>query len=137
MMLLLPAKPESRLVRSGGRHRSRTVLMEVPRNSFSNQPDSHSWCGRKLRSTVATILIFHEVDDVEAWLASPRRGETGKQLGWRFREFVDPAGSNRVGLIVEVDDADAALAMISDPAAMEPAKLDGVRLDTGVALVEG
>ena len=86
---------------------------------------------------MATILIFDEVGDVEAWLASPRRGEIGKQLGWTFREFVDPAGSNRVGLIVEVDDADAALAMFSDPAAMEPARLDGVRLDTAVALVEG
>jgi hypothetical protein len=86
---------------------------------------------------VATVLIFHEVDDVEAWLASPRRGEIGKQMGITFREFVDPAGSNRVGLIVEVDDADAFLATLTDPAALEPARLDGVRLDTAVALVEG
>jgi hypothetical protein len=53
------------------------------------------------------------------------------------REFVDPSGSNRVGMIVEVDDVNTALAMMSDPAASEPARLDGVRLDTVVALVEG
>jgi len=86
---------------------------------------------------VATVLIFHEVDDVQAWLASPRRAQIGEQLGWTFREFVDPAGSNRVGLIVEVTDVDAALAMMADPAAMEPARLDGVRLDTAMTFVEG
>jgi hypothetical protein len=85
---------------------------------------------------VATVLIFHEVDDVEAWLASPRRGEIGEQRGITFREFVDPTGSNRIGLIVEVNDGDAFLGMLTDPAAMEPARLDGVRLDTAVALVE-
>lgn len=86
---------------------------------------------------MATILIFHEVEDVEAWLASPRRVELGKQLGITFREFIDPAGSTRVGLIVEADDADAVLAMMSDRAAMESARLDGVRLETAVALIEG
>ncbi len=85
---------------------------------------------------MATVLVFHEVDDVEAWLASPRREEIGKQMGLTFRTFVDPAGSNRVGGIVEVPDLGAFFAMMADPASMEPAKLDGVRLDTAVVLVE-
>lgn len=85
---------------------------------------------------MATVLIFHEVDDVEAWLASPRREEIAKQMGFTFRTFVDPAGSNRVGVLVEVPDLDAFFAMMADPASMEPARLDGVRLDTAVALVE-
>jgi len=54
---------------------------------------------------VRTIVIVHEVDDVEQWLASPRRREVFGPLGITARTFVDPAQtpgqSGRVGLIVE------------------------------------
>ena len=48
-----------------------------------------------------TIIIFHEVDDVDRWLESPRRREVFGPLGITARTFVDPEQSNRVGLIVE------------------------------------
>jgi exodeoxyribonuclease III len=49
-----------------------------------------------------TLLVFHEVDDVGHWLASPKREELFGPMGMTARTFRDPAGSNRVGLIVEV-----------------------------------
>jgi hypothetical protein len=51
-----------------------------------------------------TLLVFHEVDDVDHWLASPKREELFGPLGMTVRTFRDPAGSNRVGLIFEVPD---------------------------------
>jgi hypothetical protein len=48
-----------------------------------------------------TLLVFHEVDDVDHWLASPKREELFGPLGMTARTFRDPEGSNRVGLIVE------------------------------------
>jgi hypothetical protein len=87
---------------------------------------------------VATVLVSHEVEDVGTWLASPRREEIGKRMGWTTRTFVDPAGSNRVGLPIEVADLNASLEYLKSPSAddMEAARLDGVRLETFVMRVE-
>jgi len=52
-------------------------------------------------------MIFHEVNDVGHWLGSPRREEVFGPMGIPVRTFVDPAETNRVGLIVEVPDMDA------------------------------
>ncbi len=83
-----------------------------------------------------TLIGFHEVDDVDHWLASPRREEFFGPLGVTVRTFRDPAGSNRVGLIVEVPDmATWEAAMQSDEAA-EAMKFDGVRPETLVVLAE-
>ena len=49
-----------------------------------------------------TLMIFHEVDDVEHWLSRPNREEEFGPLGITVRTFVDPAKSNRVGLIAQV-----------------------------------
>jgi len=62
---------------------------------------------QKAEAKMATIVAFHEVDDVDHWLASPRREEVFGPLGVTVRTFVDPAKTNRVGLIVEVPDIDA------------------------------
>jgi hypothetical protein len=83
-----------------------------------------------------TLIAFHEVDDVDHWLASPRREEFFGPLGVTVRTFRDPAGSNRVGLIVEVPDlATWEAAMQSDEAAAAM-KFDGVRPETLVVLAE-
>ena len=50
---------------------------------------------------MATHVIFHEVDDVEHWLSSPKREEVFGPMGITVRTFRDPQRSNRVGLIVE------------------------------------
>ncbi len=83
-----------------------------------------------------TLLIFHEVDDVDHWLSSPRREEFFGPLGITARTFVDPAKSNRVGLIVETPSMEVFdKAMRSDGAA-DAMKFDGVRPETILALVQ-
>lgn len=84
-----------------------------------------------------TLLAFHEVDDVDKWLASPKREEFFGPLGITVRTFHDLEGSNRVGLLAEIPDmAVWEKAMQSDEAA-EAMKTDGVRPETLVTLVEG
>ena len=84
-----------------------------------------------------TLLVFHEVEDVNHWLASPKREELFGPLGIKARTFRDPAGSNRVGLIVEVPDTATWEAALQSEAAAEAMKSDGVRPETILALVEG
>jgi len=84
-----------------------------------------------------TLLVFHEVDDVDHWLASPKREEFFGPLGMTTRTFRDPAGSNRVGLIAEVPDIAAWEAALQTEAAAEAMKFDGVRPETILVLVEG
>jgi len=47
-------------------------------------------------------MITHEVDDVNHWLTSPVRAALVAKLGLDIRVYVDPAGSNVVGVILEV-----------------------------------
>ena len=83
-----------------------------------------------------TLIAFHEVDDVAHWLKSSKREEFFGPLGITMRTFVDPAGSNRVGLIGEVSDMDAFQKAMETPEAAEAMKHDGVRPETLVVLVE-
>lgn len=84
-----------------------------------------------------TLVVFHEVDDVEHWLASPKREEFFGPLGMTVRTFRDPDGSNRVGLIVEVPSLEALQEALQSKDAEEAMKYDGVRPETMLMLVEG
>ena len=84
-----------------------------------------------------TLLVLHEVDDVDHWLASPKREEVLGPLGITARAFRDPAGSNRVGLIAEVPDMATWEKALQSDAAAEAMKFDGVRPETLLVLVEG
>ena len=81
--------------------------------------------------------MFHEVDDVDHWLASPKREEYFAPLGMTVRTFRDPGGSARVGLMVEVPSIEAWQAELQTEGAAEAMKYDGVRPETIVGLVEG
>jgi hypothetical protein len=86
---------------------------------------------------MTTLFVIHEVDDVDHWLASPKRREFFGPKGLTARTFVDPSGSNRVGLIVETPDLatwERALQADGADAAM---KYDGVRPGTIQVFVEG
>lgn len=85
---------------------------------------------------MATLLVFHEVDDVGHWLASPKRAEFFGPRGITVRTFRDPDGSDRVGLIVDVPDMTAWEEALQTEEAAEAMKYDGVRPETIVALVE-
>ena len=85
----------------------------------------------------ATYLAFHEVDDVEHWLSSPKREEVFGPLGITARTFQDPQGSKRVGMIVDIPDFAAFQEFMQTEPAAEAMKHDGVHPDTLVILAEG
>ena len=85
---------------------------------------------------MATILVFHEVDDVDHWLSSPKREELFGPMGMTVRTFVDPDRTNRVGLIVDLPDVETFRQALESPQAADAMKFDGVRPDTIVMLVE-
>jgi hypothetical protein len=82
-------------------------------------------------------MIFHEVDDVDHWLAAPTREAVFGPMGITIRTFVDPEKSNRVGLIVDVPDMAAFREVMASTVAADAMSSDGVRPDTLVILVEG
>jgi antibiotic biosynthesis monooxygenase (ABM) superfamily enzyme len=85
---------------------------------------------------MATYLVFHEVEDVEHWRNSPVREQLFGPAGIKVRPFYDPEGSNRVGLIFEIDDLDAFQAMLNSPQGQQAMKHDGVRPETILMLAE-
>ena len=86
---------------------------------------------------MATLLVFHEVDDVDHWAASPKREELFGPMGITVRTFRDPGDANRVGLIFDgVSDLQAFEQSLQTDQAAEAMKFDGVRPETIVTLVE-
>jgi hypothetical protein len=86
---------------------------------------------------MATLLAFHEVDDVDHWLSSPKREEVFGPLGITIRTFSDPEGSKRVGLIAEIPDMAAFQELMQSEAGADAMKFDGVRPETLLLLAEG
>jgi hypothetical protein len=85
---------------------------------------------------MATILVIHEVDDVDHWLASTKRGEIFGPVGITFRTFVEPVETHRVGLIVEAPDLETFLRVVGSETAAEAMAADGVRVGGMLTLVE-
>ena len=85
---------------------------------------------------MTTLLAFHEVDDVEHWVSSPRRSEFFGPMGVTVRTFCDTDNPNRVGLILDVPDMAAFQEAMESEAATDAMKHDGVRRETLVILAE-
>lgn len=85
---------------------------------------------------MTTLLAFHEVDDVDHWLSSPKREELFGPMGVSVRTFRDPQGSNLTGVLLEVPDMAAFEDAMQSDAAAAAMKFDGVRRDTLVVLAE-
>lgn len=83
-----------------------------------------------------TVLVVHEVDDVNQWLTTPKRAELFSKYHVSFRAFADRDGSNRVGLILEVPDLDVVSKIMADEGMAEAMKHDGVRPETLLILQE-
>ena len=84
-----------------------------------------------------TLVVFHEVDDVNHWAASPRRDEYFGPMGITTRTFKDPENSSRVGVIFEnVPDLESFEQSLQTEEAAEAMKYDGVRPETIVMMVE-
>ena len=87
--------------------------------------------------SMVTVMLLHDVDDVDHWLSSPRRMELFGALGMTVRTFVvDREKSNKVGLIAEVPGMAAFQEAMGSAAAADAMKFDGVRPETMVILNE-
>jgi hypothetical protein len=83
-----------------------------------------------------TMLVVHEVEDVDHWLKSPKREEVFGPLGYTARTFVDPTDAHRVGLIVEGPGLDVFEEFMKTDAAADAMRHDGVRPDTVRVLLQ-
>ena len=87
------------------------------------------------------VMITHEVDDAEHWLAAwtgpDSRHKLFKENGAKMvHTFLDPNNPNLTGLVVAVADMDKFMAMLESDEGKAAAAADGVRMDTMVMLVE-
>jgi hypothetical protein len=86
---------------------------------------------------VPTVIAYHEIDDREHWLASPKREEFFGPLGvTNVRTFLDPENPNRAALLADVPDMAAFEAAMQTREAAEAMEHDGVRPETLIVLVE-
>ena len=83
------------------------------------------------------IVAFHEVKDVPHWLSSPKREEFFGPLGCtEIKTYVDPDGSKRVGVSMNVPDMEAVMAALQTEDGADVMEHDGVMPETLVILVE-
>ncbi len=81
------------------------------------------------------IIVMHEVDNVDHWLASPKRQEVFAGIAENIETYVHPSDANKVGLTMVVDDMDAFDALMQSDVGAAAMKHDGVRPDTIVMLI--
>jgi hypothetical protein len=79
---------------------------------------------------MATCIGFHEVDDVEHWLHSPKRQELFGPMGITGQLVTDTTKSNRAGLILDIPDMDAFQQLLQSQEGTDTMKFDGVRPET-------
>jgi hypothetical protein len=83
------------------------------------------------------ILASHEVKDVQHWLSSPKREEFFGPLGVsEIKTYVDPQGSKRVGVTMNVADMEAVMGALQTQEGADAMEHDGVIPETLVILVE-
>ena len=84
-----------------------------------------------------SVIAYHDVKDIDHWLASPRREEFFGPLGiTNIRTFADPQNPNRAGILLDVPDMDALMAALESEEAAAAMEHDGVQPETLVMLVE-
>ena len=84
-----------------------------------------------------TVIAYHEIDDREHWLASPKRDEFFGPLGvTNIRTFLDPENPNRAALLADVPDMAAFEAAMQTQEAADAMAHDGVRPETLIVLIE-
>ena len=83
-----------------------------------------------------TLIAYHEIDDKDTWLSSPKREEFFGPLGITVRTFLDPQNPNRAALLADVPDMDAFQKAMESQEAADAMAHDGVRADTLVVLIE-
>ena len=98
---------------------------------------AHCGACKAREDTLPTIVVYHDVDDTEHWLASPKREEFFGPLGvTNIRTFTNPQNPTQTGLTLDVPDLDALMAAMQSTEAAAAMQHDGVHPDTVVILVE-
>ncbi len=82
------------------------------------------------------VIAYHEIDDSDRWLASPKREEFFGPLGVSVRTFLDPETPTRAAVLLDVPDMDALQAALQSKEAADAMQQDGVHGDTLILLVE-
>lgn len=100
-------------------------------------PRPHGFSSGEGEGTMETLVVIHEVDDVQHWLSSPKRKELFGPRGISVRPFHDPEGSNRVAVLVETPSIEAWREVLETDEAAEAMKHDGVDPASVLGLVEG
>jgi hypothetical protein len=78
-----------------------------------------------------TVIATHDVRDTAHWLSSPKREEVFGPIGvTNIRTFVNPENRTSVGLIMDVADMDAVMAVLQSDAGRAAAEYDGVLVET-------
>jgi hypothetical protein len=88
---------------------------------------------------MTTVIGYHEVNDTEHWLSSPRRGEFFGPLGIAVRTFVNPAAPSHVAVLLELPDSMSLEDLqnaLQTPEAAAAEEYDGVRVETLQVFVE-
>ena len=98
---------------------------------------NHFWGAQPKGQAMPKILVHHDVDDTEHWLAQTTREEFFGSLGVTdIKTYTNPEKPTQVGLTMDVPDLDALVAALQTPGAAEAMKKDGVHADTVVICVE-
>jgi len=87
------------------------------------------------------LMITHEVDDAEHWMAAWRGDNSRHKLfkdngAAHVHTFTSADNPNLTGLVVAVSDLDALNAMLGSEEGLAAAAEDGVRMDTLIVLTE-
>jgi ketosteroid isomerase-like protein len=87
------------------------------------------------------LVIIHEVNDAEHWLAAWRGDDSRHQLfeangAAHVHTFTNPDNPHQAGLVISVSDIDALNAMLMSEEGLAAADADGVRRDTIRVLTE-
>jgi ketosteroid isomerase-like protein len=87
------------------------------------------------------LVIIHEVNDADHWLAAWRGDDSRHQLfeangAAHVHTFTNPDNPHQTGLVISVSDMEALNAMLASDEGMAAADADGVRRDTLRVLTE-
>lgn len=119
-------------------HRSNDGEWRIANDIFNNdsmpQPKKH-------KMSHSHILITHEVDDADKWMAAWTGEDSRHKLftdngAAKVHTFRSADNPNLTGLVIGVRDMDALNAMLSSDDGQAAAAEDGVRADTIVTLTE-
>jgi len=84
-----------------------------------------------------SVVVTHDVKDVDHWLSSPKRAEFFGPLGVSdVNTFVNPTDRSHVGLTMNVPDMDAMMTALQSEAGAAAMDHDGVLGETLVIYVQ-